>query len=178
MYLNTPLRTKFRYRKTFKLHLIHYVENWTDNRDVFRTLSNKKRKHGPYCWHFRLNLKCLGWPYRESIKTAKNGGFCEELLSETDFEAILATFYCYDYGANASDAVQKIAADQKDYHKCSSCVTVCWIAEIYQSITVWKKVGYYYCNQSKIFKRRTFFLNVKLQIIRLAQGNWNCTPTH
>ena len=39
---------------------------------------------------------------------------------------------------NASEAVQKIATDQKDYHKCSSCVIVCWIAKIYQWITVKK----------------------------------------
>ena len=32
---------------------------------------------------------------------------CEELLSENDFEAVLATFCCYDHGANASEAVQK-----------------------------------------------------------------------
>ena len=73
-----------------------------------------------------------------STKTAKNSGFCEELLSENDFEVVLATFSCYDYGANASEAVQKIATDQKDYHKCSSCVIVYWIAKIYQSITVKK----------------------------------------
>ena len=41
--------------------------------------------------------------------------FCEGLLSENDFEAVLATFNCYDYGANASEAVQKIATDQKVY---------------------------------------------------------------
>ena len=56
---------------------------------------------------------------------AKNGGFYEELLSKNDFEAVLATFCCYDYGANASEALQKIATDQKDYHKWSSCVIVC-----------------------------------------------------
>ena len=49
---------------------------------------------------------------------------CEELLSENDFEAVLATFCCYGYGANASEAVQKIATDQKGYHKCSSRVIV------------------------------------------------------
>ena len=45
----------------------------------------------------------------------KNGGFCEGLFNENDFEAVLATFCCYDYGTNASEAVQKIATDQKDY---------------------------------------------------------------
>ena len=32
--------------------------------------------------------------------------------------------------------------------------------------------------QSNIFKIKTYFLNLKLQIIRLAQGHCNCTPTH
>ena len=27
-------------------------------------------------------------------------------------------------------------------------------------------------------KIRTTFLNLKLEIIRLAQGNWSCTPAH
>ena len=39
----------------------------------------------------------------------KNGGFCEELLSENYFEAVLVNFCCYEYGANASEAVQKIS---------------------------------------------------------------------
>ena len=53
------------------------------------------------------------------------------------FQGIFANF-CYGYGANASEAVQKIATDQRNYHKCSSCVITCWIAKIYQSITVKK----------------------------------------
>ena len=82
-------------------------------------------KHGPFCWYFCLNVKYLGWPYRAYIKTVKNGNFCEELLSENGFEAVLATFYCYDHGAKASEAVQKIAADQKEYRKCSLCAVIC-----------------------------------------------------
>ena len=31
------------------------------------------------------------------MKTAKNGGFREELLSENDFEAVLINFCCYEY---------------------------------------------------------------------------------
>ena len=69
---------------------------------------------------FRLNIKYLRWPYRAYIKTAKNGDFCEELLSENNFEAVLATF-CYDQGAKVSEAVKKIATDQKVYRECSSC---------------------------------------------------------
>ena len=47
------------------------------------------------------------FPYRKYIKTVKNGGFCEELLNENDFEAVLVNFCCYEYGANVSEAVQK-----------------------------------------------------------------------
>ena len=62
-------------------------------------------------WYFHLNFKYVGRPYSEYIKTAKNGSFCEELLSENDFQAVLAIFFCYDYGANSSEKAQKIAAD-------------------------------------------------------------------
>ena len=91
-------------------------------------------KHRPYCWYFHLNLKHLEWPYRAYIKTAKNDDVCEELLSENDFEAVLATFCCYDHGTKASEAVQKIAKDQKEYCKCSLCVIICWIAKTYLSL--------------------------------------------
>ena len=95
-------------------------------------------KHRPYCWYFSLNLKYLGRPYWEHLKTAKNGGLEEELHSEKNFEAVLGTFCCYDYGPTTSEAIQKIAANQKDYHKCSSYVIAGWIAKIYQSITAKK----------------------------------------
>ena len=39
----------------------------------------------------------------------KNGGFCEELFRENDFEAVLVNFCCYDYGASAYEAYQKIS---------------------------------------------------------------------
>ena len=42
-------------------------------------------------------------------QTAKNGGFCEELFSENDFEAVLVNFCCCEYGANASEAFQMIS---------------------------------------------------------------------
>ena len=50
--------------------------------------------------------------------------FSEEFHSEN-------TFCCYDYGASASEAVEKIATDQEDYRKCSLCVIVCCIAKAY-----------------------------------------------
>ena len=55
--------------------------------------------------YFCLNLKHLVWPYRKYIKIAEKGWRCEELLRENDLEAVLATFYCYDYGSYASEAV-------------------------------------------------------------------------
>ena len=54
---------------------------------------------------FSLEFEILGWLYRAYIKTATNGDVCEELLSENDFEAALATFCFYDHGAKASEAV-------------------------------------------------------------------------
>ena len=48
-------------------------------------------KQGSYCWYFRLNLKFLGWPYREYIKTAKNRCFQQAFFTEDDFQAVLAT---------------------------------------------------------------------------------------
>ena len=90
-------------------------------------------KHGPYCWYFCLNLKYLGLS-KTYTKTAKNGDFCEELHNENNFETVLATFCCYDHDAKASEAVQKMATDQKEYRKCFSCFIICWIAKIYLAI--------------------------------------------
>ena len=72
---------------------------------------------------FLLELEIPGVAVQIIHQNSENGGFCEELLIENDFEAVLATC-CYDYGANASEAVQKIVTDQKDYHICSSCVII------------------------------------------------------
>ena len=100
-------------------------------------------KHGPYCWYFCLNLKYLRWPYRAYIKTTQNGDFWEEFRSENDFEAVLATFCCYDHAAKVSEAVQKIATDQTEYRKCSSCIIICWIVKIYLLLNQqqWKMNG-------------------------------------
>ena len=56
-----------------------------------------------------MTCNYLDFPYRKYNKTAKNGGLCEELLSENDIEAVLVDFCCYKYGASASEAVQKIS---------------------------------------------------------------------
>ena len=55
-----------------------------------------------------LNLKYLGWPTENTLKL-KNDNFCKEVHNENDFVAVLANFCCYDYGGNASEAVQKIS---------------------------------------------------------------------
>ena len=68
------------------------------------------------------------------IKTATNGDFWEELPGGNDFEALLATFCCYDHSAKASEAVQKIAIDQRVYRKCSFCIIISRLAKIYISI--------------------------------------------
>ena len=47
--------------------------------------------------------------------------FVKNFSVRMTFEAVLAFFCCYDYGANASEAVQKIATDQKGYHN-APCV--------------------------------------------------------
>ena len=64
-------------------------------------------KHELYCQYFPLKLKLLGWPYIRYIKTVNNGCF----LSEDEFESVLATLCCYEYGANSSEAVGKITTD-------------------------------------------------------------------
>ena len=87
---------------------------------------------------FSLELEISGVAVQSIHQNSEKWWLCEELFSENDFEAVLAIFGCYDYGANASEAVRKIATDQKDYHKCPSCAIVCRIAKIYQSITVKK----------------------------------------
>ena len=47
------------------------------------------------------------------------------MVNKNDFQAVSATFYCYDQGAMASEEVQKITADQKEYRKCSLRVLIC-----------------------------------------------------
>ena len=64
------------------------------------------------------------------------GDFWEEFRGENNFETVLATFCCYDKGGKASEAVQKIATDQKSI---SNAPLVLLFAELpkdtYQSIT-------------------------------------------
>ena len=65
-----------------------------------------------FTWKLELEISGVAL---QSIhqKTTKNSNFCEE----NDFEAVLAILSCYEHGAKASEAVQKIATDQKEYRK-------------------------------------------------------------
>ena len=74
---------------------------------------------------FLLELEISGVAVQNIHKNSENGDFCEELLRENVFETVLAPLCCYDHGAKASEAVQKIATDLEEYHKCSSCVIIC-----------------------------------------------------
>ena len=55
------------------------------------------------------NLKYLQWPYRAYI----NGGFCEGLLGENNFQIALATLYCYNYGVNAPRQFRRLQQIKK-----------------------------------------------------------------
>ena len=97
---------------------------------TIETISQKKRKDSletrVILFIFSPELEISGVVLQQIHQNSKKkSGYREEWLCENDFETVLATFYCYDYGANDSEAVQKIATDQKDYQKCSSCVKVC-----------------------------------------------------
>ena len=71
-------------------------------------IRNRKmvRKHRWYLLIFALELEIFGVAAQ---RIHQNSIFCEELRSEIGFETILVNFCCYDYGANASEAVQKIS---------------------------------------------------------------------
>ena len=75
-----------------------------------------------------MNLKFLGWPYSEKWLLSASS---EDFFSGDDFEFVLDIFYFYDYGVNASEAIGKIAANGKDYHKYSLCVIIGCIARAY-----------------------------------------------
>ena len=119
--------------------------SWRHLQDVLKTDKCLLRKNGklawnhrPYCWYFCLNLKNLGWPYREYIKAVKNCNFCEELLREKDFEAVLAIFCGYDYSVTLPRQFGRSLQFRKLSQMLLVCY-VCWIAKIYQSITMKKR---------------------------------------
>ena len=58
-----------------------------------------------WIWHF------WGSCAENTSKQQKVAASSQNFLSENDFDAVLATFCCYDYGANFSEAVEKIFTD-------------------------------------------------------------------
>ena len=62
-------------------------------------------KHRPYCSYFFLNLKLLGWLQTDACS--------KDFLCGYDFDDVLAIFCSYRYSVNASEAVEKIATDEK-----------------------------------------------------------------
>ena len=90
--------------------------------------SHKKRRDGletrAVLLIFSLELEISGVAVQSIHQSTKNVNVCEELLSENHFEAVLPTFCYYEHGAKASEAVQKISTNQKEYHKCSLCVII------------------------------------------------------
>ena len=89
--------------------------------------------------------------------------FSEEFFSANDFEAVLVTFCYYEYGVNASEAIEKITTDQKDYHKCSLCVIICCIAKYINNSKKGWLMGYLQRSKKK-----------KLQkLYRKRSNNWS-----
>ena len=74
---------------------------------------------------FLLELEISGVAVQSIHQNSEKWSLLLGLLGENDFEAVLTTFCCYDHGAKASEEVQKIAADHKEYRKCSLCVMIC-----------------------------------------------------
>ena len=66
---------------------------------------------------FSHEIKIFRVAVQSIRRNSKKWWLCLELSSENDFEAVLATFCYYDHGVKASEAVQKIAAGQKEYRK-------------------------------------------------------------
>ena len=56
-----------------------------------------------------LELEIFGVAIQKIHQNTKKWCLCEELLIGNDVEAVLVNFCCYDYGANAFEAVQKIS---------------------------------------------------------------------
>ena len=68
---------------------------------------------------FLLEPEISGVACRKYIKTVKMASCCEDFLFGDGFDAGLAIFHSYCYSANVSESVEKIAADEKEHHKCS-----------------------------------------------------------
>ena len=57
--------------------------------------------------------------------------YSEDFLGGEGFKPVLAIFCSYDNSANTSEAVEKIATDEKDNRKCFLCFIVGYIATVH-----------------------------------------------
>ena len=73
-----------------------------------------------FAWTRNRGCGCAGNASKE-----KNVWFQWECFCGDNTHAFLHLFSSNGYGANVSEAVGKIATDEKDYHKYSLCVIVC-----------------------------------------------------
>ena len=55
--------------------------------------------------------------YKEYIKIAKIVVCSKDFLCKHAFDAVLAIFHYYGYGATSSEAVKMIDTDEIEYHK-------------------------------------------------------------
>ena len=107
------------------------------NRLQYLYHSHKKWKNGletrDVLLTFLLELEIYGVAAQRIHQNSKKWLLSVEgFLSRDDYGAALAIFCCYDYNANASEAVGKIGTDEKYYYKRLLCVIVCCIATTYQ----------------------------------------------
>ena len=107
--------------------------------------SHKKRKDSletrAVLLIFLLELELSGVAVQGIYQNSKK----LKLLCKNNFKAVLVTFCCYAHGNKASEKVQKIATDKKEYRKCFLYVIICWITKIYltyQSMKVGWLQGY------------------------------------
>ena len=81
----------------YSLHFELLVSNTVKNESIHLSSLHHRHKRQKDSLEIRVVLLIFSLEleisevtlYREYIKTAKNGGFCEELLSENYFEAVL-----------------------------------------------------------------------------------------
>ena len=119
--------------------------------------SHKKRKDSlesrTVLFIFSLELKISGVAVQSVHQNSDKWRLLWGIAWWKWFEAVLAIFCCYDHGAKASEAVQKIAMNQRVYRKCFSCIIIFRMAEIYISINN--------CQQGKVLAV-TYSLQIKM----------------
>ena len=81
-------------------NLNNYLRNYQTETAIFLATKHKKAITASSYLNFSI---------QKIHQNGKSGGFCEDLLSENDFEAVLVNICCYVYGGSAFEAVQKIS---------------------------------------------------------------------